>query len=216
MKINTVLFDLDGTLINTNELIISSFLHTLNTYYPETYKREDVLPFIGPSLTETFSALDPERTEEMIACYRAYNHANHDALVEEYETVYETVEALHKQGYKLGIVTTKARVTVEMGLKLFDLRKFFDVIVTIDDVTNVKPHPEPIEQALRLLDAKPEEALMVGDNHHDILGGRSAGTRTAAVAWSIKGREYVASYHPTYILERMSDLLGILAEEGEV
>lgn len=210
MKINTVLFDLDGTLINTNELIIASFLHTLDTYYPNKYKREDVLAFIGPSLRETFSSMDPERTEEMIQAYREFNHAHHDELVQEYETVYETVEQLAKQGYKLGIVTTKARKTVEMGLNLTTLNQFFDVIVTIDDVEHVKPHPEPIEKAFRLLEANPATTLMVGDNHHDILGGKNAGTKTAGVAWTIKGRDYLAAYKPDYMLEKMSDLLTIL------
>lgn len=210
MKIDTVLFDLDGTLINTNELIIASFLHTLDTYYPNKYKRKDVLAFIGPSLRETFSSMDPGRTEEMIQAYREFNHAHHDELVQEYETVYETVEQLAKQGYKLGIVTTKARKTVEMGLNLTKLHQFFDVIVTIDDVEHVKPHPEPIEKALRLLDANPAATLMVGDNHHDILGGKNAGTKTAGVAWTIKGRDYLAAYKPDYMLEKMSDLLTIL------
>lgn len=210
MNITTVLFDLDGTLINTNELIISSFLHTLHTYYPNQYKREDVLPFIGPTLRETFLSIDPERADEMIACYREYNHKHHDALVEEYETVYETVQKLYENGYKLGIVTTKVRVTVEMGLKLTRLAPFFDVVVTLDDVQKAKPDPEPIERALRLLDAQPSEAIMVGDNHHDILAGQNAGVKTAAVAWTIKGREYLESYKPTVVLEKMSDLLTIL------
>ncbi|EOW9528298.1 pyrophosphatase PpaX [Bacillus cytotoxicus] len=212
MKINTVLFDLDGTLINTNELIISSFLHTLNTYYPNQYKREDVLPFIGPSLQETFHSIDERKVEEMITRYRQFNHDHHDELVEEYETVYETVQALKEKGYKIGIVTTKARQTVEMGLNLSKLNKFFDVVVTIDDVEHVKPHPEPIQKALQLLDAKPEETLMVGDNHHDIVGGQNAGTKMAAVGWTIKGRAYLESYKPDYVLNKMSDLLSILSE----
>ncbi|WP_439874538.1 pyrophosphatase PpaX [Bacillus mycoides] len=211
MKINTVLFDLDGTLINTNELIISSFLHTLHTYYPNQYKREDVLAFIGPSLHDTFSKMDTSKVEEMIACYRQFNHEHHDELVEEYETVYETVQELKKQGYKIGIVTTKARQTVEMGLKLSKLDQFFDVVVTIDDVEHVKPHPEPLQKALKLLDAKPEETLMVGDNHHDIVGGQNAGTKTVAVSWTLKGRAYLEAYQPDYVLDKMSDLLPILS-----
>ncbi|HHB1651168.1 pyrophosphatase PpaX [Bacillus sp. TE8-1] len=211
MRINTVLFDLDGTLINTNELIISSFLHTLNTYYPNQYKREDVLPFIGPSLHDTFSKIDENKVEEMITSYRKFNHDHHDELVEEYETVYETVRELKKQGYKVGIVTTKARQTVEMGLQLSKLDEFFDVVVTIDDVEHVKPHPEPLQKALELLDAKPEEALMVGDNHHDIVGGQNAGAKTAAVSWTLKGRAYLEAYKPDFMLDKMSDLLPILS-----
>lgn len=210
MKINTLLFDLDGTLINTNELIIESFLHTLHSYYPNEYKREDVLPFIGPTLYDTFNSINPEKTEEMVKVYRKFNHEQHDVLVTEYETVFETVQALKEHGFKLGIVTTKIRDTVNMGLKLTKLDQFFDVVVTLDDVENAKPHPEPVLKALAQLDSKPEEAIMVGDNHHDVEAGKNAGTKTAGVAWSIKGREYISSYNPDYLLEKMSDLLPIV------
>ncbi len=212
MKIRTILFDLDGTLIDTNELIIQSFLHTLETYYPGKYKREDVLPFIGPPLYDTFAALDETRTEEMIATYRAFNYAKHDELVKEYETVYETIEALYKNGFQLGVVTTKINATAIMGLKRTKLDPFFRCVVGLDDVKNAKPHPEPIFKALELLNSKPEETLMVGDNYHDILAGKQAGTKTAGVAWAIKGREYLEKYEPDFMLEKMSDLLTILGE----
>ncbi|MCV9888113.1 pyrophosphatase PpaX [Metabacillus halosaccharovorans] len=210
MKINTLLFDLDGTLINTNELIIESFLHTLHSYYPDQYKRDDVLPFIGPTLYDTFTSINPEKTEEMVKVYRKFNHEQHDTLVTEYETVFETIKTLKEHGFKLGIVTTKIRDTVNMGLKLTKLDQFFDVVVTLDDVENAKPHPEPVLNALAQLDSKPEEAIMVGDNHHDVEAGKNAGTKTAGVSWSIKGREYISSHNPDYLLERMSDLLPIV------
>ena len=210
MNINTILFDLDGTLIDTNELIISSFLHTLNKFYPDQYQREDVLPFMGPTLYETFSGIDQERVQELIDTYREYNISNHDLLVKEFEGVFETVQWLKQEGYKLGIVKTKMSNVVMMGLKLTKLDQFFDVIVAIDHVTNPKPHPEPIEKALQQLDAKPEEALMVGDTPHDSVGGKNAGTKTAGVAWSAKGREHLAKYEPDFMLEKMSDLRDIL------
>ncbi len=209
-KIDTVLFDLDGTLIDTNELIISSFLHTLEHFYPGSYLRDDVLPFIGPSLQETFESLNPEGFEDMIKMYRDYNKAHHDLLVKEFEGVNETVETLQRKGYKLGIVTTKRADVVEMGLKLTGLDRYFKVVVTVDDVTRPKPDPEPINLALRLLESAPERAIMVGDNHHDILAGKNAGTATAAVEWSLKGRDYLASYKPDYILSKMPDLIPIL------
>ncbi|KSU87918.1 pyrophosphatase PpaX [Priestia flexa] len=207
MSINTVLFDLDGTLIDTNELIISSFMHTLNHYYPEQYKREDVLAFMGPPLYDTFVQMDKERVHEMIDTYRTHNLSHHDELVTEFAGVFETVKWLHDQKYKLAIVTTKQINTVMLGLKLTKLDQFFDVIVAIDDVQHAKPHPEPVEKALVLLNAQPEEAVMVGDNHHDILSGKNAGTKTAGVAWSAKGREHIASYEPDVILEEMKDLI---------
>lgn len=209
MKLTTILFDLDGTLINTNDLIIESFLHTLNHYYPGKYEKEDVLPFMGPTLTETFSSMDPEKTEEMITVYRKFNHEQHDLLVKEFDTVYETVRTLKENGFKLGIVTTKILDTTRMGLDLTNLGQFFEVVVTMDDVTHAKPDPEPVLLALEKLGSLPEESIMIGDNHHDIDAGKNAGTLTAGVAWSAKGAEHLMGYKPDYMLNRMSDLLEI-------
>ncbi|MGE6630169.1 pyrophosphatase PpaX [Bacillus sp. NPDC077027] len=211
--INTVLFDLDGTLINTNELIIASFLHTLDHYVPGRYAREDVLDFIGPSLFDTFSAIHPDQTEEMITMYRAFNHDHHDALVTEYETVIDTLGILQDKGFKLGIVTTKIRDTVLMGLKLTGLEPYFEVIVTLDDVEHEKPHPEPVLLALSKLGSDPQEAIMVGDNYHDILSGKAAGTKTAGVSWSIKGEEALLQHKPDFMLKQMSDLLKIVGAD---
>jgi pyrophosphatase PpaX len=211
-KINTILFDLDGTLIDTNELIISTYLHTLEKYFPGKYTREDVLPFLGPTLHEVFGEMDPDRVEEMVLDYRTYNLANHDTLVKEFVGVMETIEKLKKKGYKLAIVTTKREDVAFKGLRLMKLDSFFDVMVAYDHVKKVKPDPEPIYLALEKLDSKPEEALMVGDNFHDVLAGKNAGTKTAGVAWTIKGRDYLAKYEPDYMLENMTDLLTILGE----
>jgi pyrophosphatase PpaX len=210
--ITTILFDLDGTLIDTNELIIATYLHTLEKYYPGKYEREDVLPFLGPTLWEVFGEMDPERTEEMVTEYRTWNLANHDLMVKEFVGVADTIKALVEKGYKIGIVTTKMHSTVLKGLRLMDLEKYFDVIVALDHVEKAKPDPEPIFKALEQLGSKPEEAIMVGDNYHDILAGKNAGTKTAGVAWAVKGRDYIANYEPDYILENMADLLTILGE----
>ncbi|KGA95514.1 pyrophosphatase [Alkalihalobacillus alcalophilus ATCC 27647 = CGMCC 1.3604] len=210
MSIKTLLFDLDGTLINTNDLIIASFLHTLEQYQPGRYKREDVIPFIGPPLVDSFQQVDPEKTEEMIAVYRTFNHAKHDELVTEYEGVYEAIEALHKQGFKLAVVTSKISQTAHMGLKLTGLDKFFDVVVALDHVKKSKPDPEPIDLALEQLGSTREEAIMVGDSHFDILAGKNANMKTAAVAWTIKGEEVLRSYNPDFMLEDMRDLLDIV------
>jgi pyrophosphatase PpaX len=209
-KLTTVLFDLDGTLVDTNELIISSFLHTLEQYQPGKYKREDVLPFMGPTLRESFESVDAEQVDDMIATYRAFNISNHDLLVKEFNGVYETVRTLKENGYKLGIVTTKMHDVVLKGLRLTKLDEFFEVIVALDHVQKAKPDPEPVQLALKLLGSAPEEAIMVGDNHHDILAGKNAGTMTVGVAWSIKGRDYVASFEPDYVIDKMADLLDVL------
>ncbi|QHS23253.1 pyrophosphatase PpaX [Virgibacillus sp. MSP4-1] len=209
MSIRTLLFDLDGTLIDTNELIISSFLHTLEQYVPGKYKREDVYDFIGPSLWDSFGQVMPDKVDEMVETYRKHNLEHHDSIVVAYDGVAETIQKLKEDGYKLGIVTTKVGDTAKRGLEVTKLAGYFDVLIGLDDVRHAKPHPEPIYQALKALDAKADEAIMVGDNTHDILAGQNAGVKTAGVAWTIKGRETLESLNPDYMLDNMRDLLTI-------
>ena len=210
MNIRTILFDLDGTLINTNDLIIASFTHTLKKHITTPFTREEILNFIGPPLYDSFHSVAPDQVEEMVNTYREHNIANHEKFVKAYPTVVETITTLKEKGYTLGIVTTKIRDTAELGMKITGILDMFDVIIGLDDVTNAKPHPEPIFKALNELDAHPLTTLMVGDNYHDIEAGQNAGTKTAGVAWSIKGKEVLATYNPDYMLEEMRDLLDIL------
>lgn len=210
MDIRTILFDLDGTLIDTNELIIASFTHTLKEHSETPYSREQILSFIGPPLYDSLAKVAPDNVEAMVATYREHNLANHDKYVTAYPTVVDTIKTLKENGYQLGIVTTKMRDTALLGLKLTGMEDAFDVVIGLDDVTNAKPHPEPIIKALTQLNANPVNAIMVGDNYHDIEAGQNAGIKTAGVAWSIKGKEVLATYKPDYMLEEMSDLLKIL------
>lgn len=207
-----LLFDFDGTLLNTNTLIIETFRHVFEQYAPGKYTEEQFLSFIGPSLLQTFTEETPDCAEEMIEKYRAWNHEHHDELVEEYPLVKETLQQLHARGIRLAIVTTKQRTTLEHGLALMGIRDLFDVTVTLNDVTHVKPHAEPIQKALALLGVSKEDALMIGDNSHDIHAGQNAGVKTAGVAWSIKGEDYLRSLHPDYILQSMTDLLQLIEE----
>lgn len=202
-----LLFDFDGTLLNTNTLIIETFRHVFETHAPGQYTDEHYLSFIGPSLLETFTAHMPGRAEEMVAHYREWNAIHHDELVEEYPFVTETLRELHERGMRLAIVTTKQRATLERGLALMGIRELFEVVVTLDDVTHVKPHPEPIEKALALLNVAKEDVIMIGDNSHDIHAGQNAGVKTAGVAWSIKGEAYIRSLQPDYVLQSMRDVL---------
>lgn len=210
--IKALLFDFDGTLLNTNTLIIETFRHVLGEYAPGKYTDEDYVRFIGPSLEQTFLAECPECAAEMVHKYRMWNQTHHDTLVSEYPNVKETLEALHAQGIKLAIVTTKIRTTMERGLQLMGVAHLFDVTITLDDVEHPKPHAQPIEKALAQLGVCREEAIMIGDNSHDIEGGKNAGVKTAGVAWSIKGEAFLRSLHPDYILHDMLDLLDIVKE----
>lgn len=209
MNIRTILFDLDGTLIDTNELINASFLHTFN-HFNLSFTKEQIMEFNGPPLVETFHRINPEKADLMVATYREHNLAEHDKYVTAFPEVVETLEQLQHQDIQLGVVTTKMTKSVNMGLALTGLQRFFDTVITFDDVTHTKPHPEPVLKAMEVLNADTASTLMVGDNYHDIESGKNAGVRTAGVAWSAKGKETLMEHDPTYMLEHMSDLLKIV------
>lgn len=209
MSIKTILFDFDGTLIDTNDLIYESFMHTFEQY-GYSFTKEEILQFNGPPLQKTFSTIDPQLAEEMIRTYRAHNNEHHDEYVSLFPNVRETLDVLKDEGFKLAIVSAKMRDGVNQGLKATNIGNYFDTIISIDNVSNPKPHPESVYKALDNLYAKPEEAIMIGDNYHDIEAGNNAGTKTAGVAWSTKGVAYLQRYNPTYMLNDMTDLLKII------
>jgi pyrophosphatase PpaX len=206
-KIDTILFDLDGTLINTIDLIVASFEHTLNHYFPETYTKKDIAAFIGPPLSETFERINPDYVAEMIGMYREFNHAKHDELVSEYTGVQETLDKLYDQKYAMAVVTTKKRDTALKGIQLMNMEKYFPVVISLDEITKPKPDPEPLQMALEQLGKKPDQAVMVGDSEHDILAGKNTGTMSAGVSWSIKGKAHLQTFEPDVMLEEMPDLL---------
>lgn len=214
---NTLLFDLDGTLIDTNDLIISSYEHVLTYYAPDQYSRDDIISWIGVPLADNFSSIssNPSQVEQMIDTYQSHNLANHETLVREYDGVYDTIKTLYERGFSLGIVTTKRKEAAVKGASMLGLLPFFSTFVTVDDVENPKPHPEPLQIAMTQLKARPEETIMIGDSQFDIMAGKNAGVRTAGVEWTIKGASFLKNYEPDWMLARMSDLLDIVGEPEE-
>lgn len=212
-EIKGLLFDFDGTLLDTNELIIQTFLHVLEPEFPGKFTREDMIPFIGPSLMESFSTIDPNRAEEWVRQYRIWNDKHHDELAKEFDGVTSTLYALREKGIRLAIVSTKALESLSKGIRLLGIEDLIEVVVSMDDVKNVKPDPEPILLALKKLHLEKENVLMIGDNPHDIIGGQNAGVRTAGVAWSLKGEGFLMQFKPDYMLHHMSDLLLIVGDQ---
>jgi pyrophosphatase PpaX len=214
--LDTILFDLDGTLLDTNELIIESFLHALQFHNLESVSREAIIGQMGKPLREQI-ALFSKRIEvdDIVGTYREFNIRKHDEMVLIFPHVKETLAALHAQGLKLGIVTSKVSLTVNRGLQLFGLEPFLSTIVTSDEVSMPKPHPESVLLALSRLNAKPENTLMVGDSQYDLLAAHEAGVRSAGVAWSLQGEALLRQFNPAYILQDMLELVGIVAEESD-
>jgi pyrophosphatase PpaX len=213
--IRTVLFDLDGTLIDSVRLILDSYHHTLAAHGLPPRTDDEWLAGVGTPLSAQFAAWgdDPDTLQALIATYRDYNLKHHDRMVTVYPGVVDVVQALKADGVATGLVTSKNRTGAVRGLTLVRLEALMDVLVCADEVENPKPHPEPVEKAVRLLGADPRSTVYVGDSIHDMRSGRAAGVRTAAVLWGPFGRNHLEGAQPDYWLERPEELLALVCEE---
>jgi pyrophosphatase PpaX len=208
VPLTTFLFDLDGTLIDSIDLILRSYRHTMQVHRG-TIPPDDVwMKGLGTPLWVQFRdwTQDDAEIAAMVATYRAYNLAHHDALVRPYDGIVAEVLVLRAQGKKLGLVTSKMRGGAIRGLKVSGLEQAFDVIVGADEVTHPKPHPEPVLKALDLLGVPAAGTVFIGDSRHDIECGQRAGVKTAAALWGPFDRSHLADLEPDYWLEKPEDL----------
>jgi pyrophosphatase PpaX len=184
MTYKYVLFDLDGTLIDTNRLIIDSFQYTYKTSLGLEVSEQEILKYFGEPLLVTLKRYSEEKADELFKTYIDYNETRHNDTVTIFEGVQELLEELKKQGYTLALVTSKRRKVAQMGLDLFDISKHFDVFVALEDTELHKPNPAPAIKALELLNANPQDAIMVGDSVFDIHCAHGAGVKAVLVKWS--------------------------------
>jgi len=211
MRFPVVLFDLDGTLVDSGAIILSSFKHATQTVLRRDFPDAHILAAVGGSnLTEQMRRLDPNHVEELIAAYRKHNEPLHSELLP-CKGILDVLEELRREGRRLGIVTAKRRETLALALRAVPGLGDFDVVVTSDDTELHKPHPDPILRALELLEASANEAAYVGDSTFDVRAGNAAGVFTVAVGWgNIHPRERVEAEEPNAFVERPGELLDVL------
>lgn len=210
MKYKYILFDLDGTLIDTNRLIIDSFKHTYKTHLGLDVSEEDILKYFGEPLIVTLRRYSDEQADEMFKTYIAFNETRHDSSVSLCGDIKGLLEALKKMGCTLAVVTSKRRKIAVQGLELFDIKKYFDVIVTLEDTEQHKPNPAPVIKALELLKAKPEEALMVGDSTYDIHCAHGAGVKAVLVKWSAANGHQEEPATADYVIKETCELVELI------
>jgi pyrophosphatase PpaX len=212
--LTAVLFDLDGTLIDSIALIVNSALYAFEKCGHPAPAAEEWLADLGLPLHTMFGRFiaDESRLAELVAGYREYQLENHDRLVRPYEEVASTLTALHERGHSLAVVTSKAEPLAHRGLAHVGLDGFFDVVVGLESCTRHKPDPEPVRVALDRLGVRPEDAAFVGDSPHDMAAGRDAGVITVAALWGPFSRTQLASSEPDYYIERMGELIPIVGE----
>lgn len=208
--VEVVLFDLDGTLIDTIDLILASMRHATRVVLGEALPDQVLLHNVGVPLRVQMREFDVDRCEELLSCYREHNAVVHDELVEEYPGVGDGLKALVDQGYRLAVVTSKSGPVALRGLQAFGLERFFETIVAYEDTEIHKPEPEPLLEAARRLGVAIERCAYVGDSPHDMNAAIAAGAVPVAALWG-PFAERVLEPGPTAALNSLGELAGVLS-----
>jgi pyrophosphatase PpaX len=212
MRFRVVLFDLDGTLIDSGPMIVASMKHAARSVLGREIPEEVLSAAVGgPGLVAQMHALDPEKVDDLVSAYREHNEPLHDELEAFWEVV-EVLPRLREEGRRLGIVTAKRRATVDLAFdRLPELEQSFDVVITSDDTERHKPSPDPILAALDRLGAEPAAAAYVGDSPFDVRAAKAAGVHAIAVGWGgIHSDDVLLRENPDAFVLRAEELLAVL------
>ena len=213
--ITTLLWDFDGTLVDTNKVVMESWQAAYEHYYGHRMPEEHITKCFGEPLLVTmereFPGVDPAESAEV---YRSYQREIGYTFVSEFPGVFELVKTFKERGYKQCIVTSRTRVSCDMYLRMFDMTDTFDGVVTCDDTEAHKPDPEPIFLGLEKMNCPKEEALMIGDGVFDIKCANNAGVKSVLVGWRITegGENVIPDAVHDYEAETAEDLLKLVEE----
>jgi len=214
--LDLILFDLDGTLVDSAELVLESWRHTMRVHFGSVPGDHVWLATFGQPLRSQFRAFvdttdEARATEEvqaMIDTYVEHNLHEHRRLIRRFPGVPETLLKLRRRGKRLGIVTSKAKRGTALSLASCELEpKWFDVIITSDEPVPHKPDPAPVRLALERAGVTPERSAFVGDSVWDMRSGRGAGVTTMAALWGPFAEAELAVEKPNLMLDRIADLL---------
>ena len=211
--INTVIYDFDGTIMNTNIVVSESWKHTYRTIYGKEMPQEEIIKTFGEpimiSMKRVFPNMDPD---EAARIYREYQEAHKKELVKLFPGMDKLMKDVKERGFKTAIVTSRFRNSLIDYLKAFDILEYAEVLVTCDDTKAHKPDPEPILIALKKLGSKAEESIMIGDSMFDILCAKNAGCPSALVSWAeaVTEEDIKGENAPEFFMEKPEDLFEIL------
>lgn len=203
-----VLFDVDGTLIDTADLIADSLEHACRVHLGRTHPREEYYALIGKPAIVQMEILGGARAPEMMDTAVAY-YEEHFEEEQPFPGALDTLAQLRERGIKLGLVTSKTRMELTPTLERVPLGRYAFVVVTADATTRPKPFPDPVYLALQNLQIAAQDVLFVGDSPYDIQSGRGAGVRTGAATWGPHPRSILQAEQPDYMFERFKELLDV-------
>ncbi|MCA1669157.1 MAG: HAD-IA family hydrolase [Thermomicrobia bacterium] len=212
---HAILFDLDGTLIDSIELIVRSFQHATAIHCGTPLARGEIIPTIGRSLAGELERIAPGNGAALLATYRTFMFANHDAFVTVYPGVHDLLAATHARGIPMGIVTSKARLSAAPSFARFLLDREMAVIVVEDDTARHKPHPDPLLHAAAALDLPLAACWYVGDSTHDMIAARAAGMTGIGAGWGPYGRAMLTPLADA-IADTPRDVLALLEHKSDL
>ena len=209
VRFPVVLFDLDGTVIDSGAIILASMRYAAETVVGGQYSDVELMKAVGgPGLEAQMVALDPARVDELVRVYREHNEPLHETL-ECCAGMDEVLATLKNEGRRLGIVTAKRRLTVDLAFARLPIEHFFEVVVGGDETDRHKPDPAPLLLALERLGVAAEDAAYVGDSPFDVQAAKAAGLYAVGVSWGrIHGRESLGD--ADVIVDLAEELLAIL------
>lgn len=211
MNNKCILFDLDGTLLDSLPLIRQSFEHVF-TEMDIPWGSGEIMQTVGLPLVEICRLYGKDRQQEMFERYLSYQDSIHDHTIKIFPGATKCLEYLKKQNLPLGLVTSKRRRMTYRGLEITGLNKFFDVTITMEDTLHHKPAAEPVLMAIEAIKATPATTVYVGDSHFDIQAGNNAGVTTVGVTWGMACRDDLASHNPDHVVENWDHLTRLLTE----
>lgn len=212
MRFPVVLFDLDGTLIDSGPIILSSMQHAVQAVLGREIPPDELgLTIGGQGIVAQMQAIDAERADDLLEAYMEHNDGLHDTL-EAFDELLALLPRLKAEGRKLGIVTAKRHRTVALALARFPaLADEFDVVVAHEDTSGHKPDPDPVLFAIEKLGAEPSQAVYIGDSPFDIRAAKAAGVFAVAVSWGgIHPDERLLAEEPDAFVRSPEELLGVL------
>lgn len=216
VTLTAVLFDFDGTIVDTTDLIYRSMRYATSTVLGRDYPRETLLNGVGRPLSEQMKIFDAERADELLDVYRRHNEAHHDDFIQEFPGIEEALSRLREAGLELAVVTSKSRISVEQTLARFPgLGEVVDRFVTMEDTTEHKPNPEPLLKGLEILGAVSQEAAYVGDSPYDIAAAKAADLTSYGVSWGAFPHESLREAGPDYLFSDVDGVVESLLEMAE-
>ena len=213
-QLKCVIFDMDGTLTQTNQLIYDAFNYIALKYEGRTHTNAEITAMFGPPEEGALlSIVNPDQLDQVMKEYLGFYRLHHHELAQLYPGILDVLAYLKERGIHRALFTGKGIHTTTITMEMFGLTPYFEFIVTGNDVVNHKPSSEGILRILKQFDLQPDQALMVGDSVGDVKASHEAGVKVAAVLWDSYGRDKVLQMRTDHVFHNVIEFSEWLRRE---